>query len=329
MLKFEKIDFDLRVAVEEAVGLLAETALSKQLELASLVSAEVSTAVRGDPTRLTQVLTNLISNAIKFTESGEVVVRASMAEETSTHVGIRFSVTDTGIGIDQEVQGRLFQAFSQADGSTTRKYGGTGLGLAICKQLVRQMHGEIGVESAPGKGSTFWFTAQLEKQACSAFEPAALLAGELRGIHALIVDDNATNRKILHHQLTQRGMVKEEAGSGIEALAALDKGARRAAFQPAILDMHMAGMDGWMLAKAIKADPEIAETRLVMMTSLDRQQDEATMHAAGLDAYLTKPVKHAHLHECLSRVMSAAAGAAPGKQPSRANPWAVRRRRMP
>ena len=319
MLKFEKIDFDLRVAVEEAVGLLAENAMSKQLELASLVSVEVPTAVRGDPTRLTQVLTNLIGNAIKITESGEVVVRALMTEESATHVCIRFSVTDTGIGIEQEAQGRLFQAFSQADGSTTRKYGGTGLGLAICRQLVRQMNGEIGLESAPGKGSTFWFTAQIEKQPAGASEAGTARAGSLRGIHALIVDDNATNRKILHHRLTQWGMEKEEAASGVEALEALRRRAREGRpFQLAILDMQMPAMDGWMLAKTIKADPEIAETRLVMMTSLDRQQDAAAMHALGLDTYLTKPVKQAHLFECLSKVMSDPA--APVEQPSKRKP---------
>jgi len=315
MLKFEQIDFDLREAVEESVGLLAENALSKRLELASLVREEVPTAVRGDPTRLRQVLTNLISNAIKFTEHGEVVVRAAMTEESATHVRIRFAVTDTGVGIEQEAQRRLFQAFSQADGSTTRKYGGTGLGLAISKQLVRQMNGEIGLESALGKGSTFWFTAQFEKQASGASKGGAKRTGNLRGIHALIVDDNATNRKILHHQLTQWGMVKEEAASGIEALVALHRRAREGRpFQLAILDMHMAGMDGWMLANAIKADPQIADTRLVMMTSLDRQQDEATMHAAGLDAYLTKPVKHALLFECLSEVLSGSVSPAPSEQ---------------
>jgi PAS domain S-box-containing protein len=313
-LKFEQIDFDLRVVVEEAVGLLAENALSKRLELASLVRSEVPTALQGDPTRLRQVLTNLISNAIKFTECGEVVVRASMTQESATHVCIRFSVTDTGIGIEQEAQKRLFQAFSQADGSTTRKYGGTGLGLAICKQLVRQMNGEVGLESELGTGSTFWFTAQFEKQ-MSASKPGEQRTGNLQGIHTLIVDDNATNRKILHHQLTQWGMVKEEASGGIDALVALHRGAREGRpFQLAILDMHMAGMDGWMLAKAIKADPQIAGTRLVMMTSLDRQQDEAAMHAAGLDAYLTKPVKHTQLFECLSEVMKDAPGIAPAHE---------------
>jgi PAS domain S-box-containing protein len=305
MLNFEHIDFDLRAAVEGAVGLLAEKALSKRLELASLVYADVPTAVRGDPVRLRQVLTNLIGNAVKFTECGEVVVRATVTDETATHVCIRFSVTDTGIGVADEAKTRLFQAFSQADGSTTRRYGGTGLGLAISKQLVRQMNGEIGVDSKVGEGSTFWFTSRLEKQADPLMIEAPQRATSLEGIRTLIVDDNTTNRKILHHQLTQWRMPNEEAASGIEALVSLHREARLGRpFQLAILDMQMAGMDGWMLAKAIKADPLLSGTRLVMMTSLDRLEDEATMRAAGLDAYLTKPVRHAQLFESLTKVIA-------------------------
>jgi len=305
MLKFEHIDFDLRSMVEGAVGLLAERALSKHLELASLVYGEVPTAVRGDPGRIRQVLTNLIGNAVKFTEFGEVVVRATLASETATHAFIRFSVTDTGIGIPEEAQSRLFLAFSQADGSTTRKYGGTGLGLAISKQLVNQMHGEIGMESTVGEGSTFWFTARLEKQTVIP-APLPSRSPSLAGIRVLIVDDNATNRKILRHQLTQWQMSSEEVASGVEALAALREEARTGRpFQLALLDMQMAGMDGWMLAKAIKADPLFRRIRLVMMTSLDRHEDAEAMRAAGLDAYLTKPVRHAHLFESLSRVIAA------------------------
>jgi PAS domain S-box-containing protein len=321
MLTFEHIDFDLRAAVEGSVALLAGKALAKRLELASLVYADVPTAIRGDPHRLRQVLNNLIGNAIKFTECGEVVVRAALIEETATHATIKLSVADTGIGIGEEAKGRLFQAFSQADGSTTRRFGGTGLGLAISRQLVRQMNGEIGMESAPGKGSTFWFTARFEKQADSAAAPVAQRVDSVEGIRTLIVDDNATNRKILRHQLSQWRMPNEEAGSGIEALVALEREAREGRpFRLAILDMQMAGMDGWMLAKAIKAEPLIASTRLVMMTSLDRQEDANTMRAAGLDAYLTKPVKQAQLFEALSKVLGSESGPAPGSAAPRQAP---------
>ena len=312
MMRFEQIDFDLRSTVEGAVGLLAEKALSKNLELASLVYSGVPTAVIGDPYRLRQVLTNLIGNAVKFTEAGEVVVRGTLVEETTEDALIRFSITDTGIGISEEAQGRLFQVFTQADGSTTRKYGGTGLGLAISRQLVRQMNGEIGVESVPGEGSTFWFTSRLQKQTGGQEAIAPRMAASLEGVRTLIVDDNATNRKILFHQLTQWQMPNEEAASGIEALAIMRREASLGRpFRLALLDMQMAGMDGWTLAKMIKADPLIAETRLVMMTSLDRHEDAATMQAAGLDAYLTKPVRHTQLFDSLSKVVATRMDAAP------------------
>jgi CheY-like chemotaxis protein len=200
------------------------------------------------------------------------------------------------------------------------------LGLAISRQLVRQMDGEIGVESVAGEGSTFWFTARIEKQTGPQPVGAPPRAASLEGIRTLIVDDNATNRKILHHQLGQWQMPNDEAASGVEALVALRREANLGRpFRLAILDMQMAGMDGWMLAKAIKADPLIASTLLVMMTSLDRHEDAATMRAAGLDAYLTKPVRHAQLFESLSKVVAAPLGrydchaASPG-QPKPAAP---------
>jgi PAS domain S-box-containing protein len=303
MLVFEEIDFQLGGVVEGSVELLAARASSKNIELASLVYQDVPTGLRGDPGRVRQVLTNLVGNAVKFTEKGEVVVRASCEEKTDTHVMIRFSVSDTGIGISPEGQARLFQAFVQADGSTTRRFGGTGLGLAICKQLVNRMGGEIGVTSEYGKGSTFWFTARFALQAGGGM--ATPRPANLRSVQVLTVDDNATNRAILHHLVTTWGMREQQASTGAEALAILHAAAGRGRmFDLAILDMQMPGMDGLELARAIKKDPRYASVRLVMLTSVDRQQDPEELRETGVDAYLTKPIKQAQLFECLSMVMS-------------------------
>lgn len=303
MLMFEEIDFQLGGVVEGSVELLAARAASKEIELASLVYQDVPTALRGDPGRLRQVLTNLVGNAVKFTETGEVVVRANCERVTETHVTIRFSVSDTGIGISRDAQLRLFQAFVQADGSTTRRFGGTGLGLAICKQLVARMGGEIGVVSEIGKGSTFWFTACFEKQAGGGM--AAPRPANLKDVRVLTVDDNDTNRAILHHLLTSWGMREQQASNGAAALALLQSEAGRGRmFDLAVLDMQMPGMDGLELARAMKKDPRFASIRIVMLTSVDRQEDPELLRETGVDAYLTKPVKQSQLFDCLSLVMS-------------------------
>jgi two-component system, sensor histidine kinase and response regulator len=219
-LTFELVDFDLIETVESSLDPLAERAQTKGIELASAMAPNLPTRLRGDPGRLRQVLTNLIGNALKFTETGEVVVRVSKDSETETCARLRFRVEDSGIGISSEAQGRLFQAFSQADGSTTRKYGGTGLGLAISKQLVALMEGEIGVKSEPGKGSTFWFTVQLEKQGGDTTFPETCRR-DLSDFRVLAVDDNATNRRILRHQLEAWHMQAGSAAGGQEALETL------------------------------------------------------------------------------------------------------------
>jgi two-component system sensor histidine kinase/response regulator len=303
-LQFETLDFDLVNAVEGAVELLAERATQKKIELASLIHRDVTKGVRGDPGRLRQVLTNLLGNAVKFTEHGEVALRAEKQSETDDEIVVRFSVSDTGIGIAENAQRNLFQAFTQADGSTTRKYGGTGLGLAISKQLVEMMGGEIGVNSEPGKGSTFWFTARLAKQA---EQPAALPASvsSLNQLRVLIVDDNATNRTILSHQLSSWGMIHQESDSGARALELLHAAAAEGqVYDLAILDLMMPGMDGFELARRIKSEPLLSTTRLVMLTSYGQRGDATNAREAGVAAYLTKPVRQSQLFDCLANVVS-------------------------
>ncbi len=302
-LQFETLDFDLSNAIEGAVELLAERARDKRIELASLIYSDVPRDLRGDPGRLRQVLTNLIGNAVKFTETGEVIVRAERQSETEERVVIHFTVSDTGIGVSEDVQRNLFKAFTQADGSTTRKYGGTGLGLAISKQLVELMGGRIGVTSEPGKGSVFWFTSSFDKQPAKS-EPTRPKASSLDKLRVLIVDDNATNRKILSHQLTSWGMLHEETDSGPRALEALRRAAARGAtFDLAILDLMMPGMDGLELARAIKSEPAIAGARLVLLTSFGQREDVAAAREIGVAAYLTKPVRQSQLYDCLSNVI--------------------------
>ncbi len=299
MLVFEEIDFDIGHVVEGAVDLLASRALTKKIELASLVHSDVPKAVRGDPGRLRQVLTNLIGNALKFTESGEVVIRVEKTSESANDLTARFSIADTGIGITPEQKAKLFQAFVQADGSTTRRYGGTGLGLAICKQLVRQMHGEIGVVSTPGEGSTFWFTARLAKQSTTAVPAQAL-----DGASILVVAESATNREILRHLCAGWNTRHEQARNGNDALAHLNKAAARGGhFDIVLIDHELTEMDGAALARTIKADPKLADTRLVLLTPLDRRDDAALMRESGVDACLTKPLKETALYQCLSAVL--------------------------
>lgn len=297
-LDLEVIEFDLRLAIEESLDLVAERASSKGLNLACLFHADVPRNLRGDPSRLRQIVMNLVTNAVKFTDSGDVVVEVKVEAQSKEEATIRVAVTDTGIGISEASRERLFQSFSQADGSTTRKYGGTGLGLAICKRLVEMMGGTIGVMSRVGKGSCFWFTVNLHKQAEDAHRadtPAAVLAG----LRVLIVEEKAINRRILELMTTGWGMQPTVVESGSEALEVLRRRRGQSRFDLALLDVDLSPMDGIELARAIRARPEGAGIKLVLLTSLGRRGDAKAAKEAGLAAYLTKPIRERQLHDCL------------------------------
>ncbi|MGQ0665783.1 MAG: response regulator [Nitrospiraceae bacterium] len=302
-VNLEVLDFDLRTLVNDVVTLLAEQSRAKGLELSTLVQAPVPTALQGDPGRLRQILMNLISNAIKFTERGEVMVRVGLddseAGEPEGTVVLRFEISDMGIGMTPEECGKLFHPFVQADGSTTRKYGGTGLGLAICKQLVELMQGRIGVESTVGQGSRFWFTAQMIRQP----EPPIPLPASravLRDHRVLIVSDHATTRILLEEQLLAQGMRPESVADGEQALARLRRaGEMGAPFEVAIVDMERPEPDGLEVARRIKADPAVAPVRLSLLTARGYRGAAQAAQAAGFDAFLMKPVRPAQLYECL------------------------------
>ncbi len=302
-LALETIDFDLRTTVEDVLELLAESAHRKGVELASLVRAGVPTPVSGDPGRLRQLLVNLVGNAVKFTHTGEVVGGVSLDTETAHDAVIHFTVTDTGIGIAPASVQQLFQSFSQADGSTTRQYGGSGLGLAISKKLAEMMGGHIGVESELGRGSTFWFTVRLMKQPVTS-DAAVFDVTQLHCVRVLCVADNVTSRLSLEQQLTAWGMQVDCVEDDRSALAKMRTAHQEGhPYALGILNKHMSGMDGLVLAQAIKADPILASVSLVLLRSIGHRGEGAEARDAGIAAYLTKPIRQAHLHECLMTIL--------------------------
>ena len=311
-LQFEALPFDLRTTVEDAMDLLAEQAQSKGLELIGLVDAGVPPGVIGDPGRLRQILVNLVGNAIKFTSKGEVFLHVTRDKQDSRHL-LRFTITDTGIGITKEAQARLFQAFVQADSTTTRRFGGTGLGLAICQRLVTQMHGEIGVKSRPGQGSTFWFTAQFPEATLAA--PSTDVSwSQIHGRRILLIDQNKTARHALRQELTAHGLDCTDTESSREAVAL----ARTAAlsqkpFDLALIELQLSDADGFETARLLKQDPATAALRLVLLTTVGRRGDGTAAQALGIDAYLTKPLRQAQLLECLCLLLD---GPAPANAPA-------------
>ena len=302
-LDLEEIDFDLRVTVEDTTDIVSHRAHMKGLEMNCLIHSDVPSLLIGDPGRLRQILTNLTGNAIKFTEKGEVVIVVTFEKDMGAFVKLRFEVTDTGIGIPKDRMNRLFQSFSQIDGSMTRKFGGTGLGLAISKRLIEMMNGQIGVESDEGVGSTFWFTMVLKKQKTSTSN-VPTKKDFSKACRVLIVDDNKTNRLVIRLQLKNMGFQLDEAYDGQMAYdmltQALDKDTP---YHLAIVDMQMPIMDGETLGKKIKNNPDMTQLKLVLITSAGLRGDAARMKKIGFDAYLNKPVKQSVLNQCIQEVL--------------------------
>jgi PAS domain S-box-containing protein len=306
-LEIIKADFNLRRTVEEAIELFAERANGKGIELASLILNDVPEYLRGDPGRLRQVLLNLISNAVKFTDEGEVTVRISRQKIVGDRMWLHFSVQDTGIGISAEGQRHLFLPFSQADGSTTRRFGGTGLGLAISKQMVELMGGDIGVESAPGAGSEFWFDLPFELSASHAdmTEPVndddLPVSPKTTLMRALVVDPTPAHREIVRHHVSDFGVRNDPAWNASEALEMLRAAAKDGSpYYLALIDMQLPEMDGMILGGVIKSDPLLQKTRLVLMIPYGTHLDEPTLRGAGFVSGFTKPVKQLQLFEALS-----------------------------
>jgi len=302
-LELESIPFDVSKVVHATASLLAVRAREKHLELLAEVASEVPRGVRGDPTRLRQVLMNLIGNAIKFTEQGEVVISVSAAAQDGT-AQLRFAVRDTGIGIAPEHVQSVFKEFTQADSTMTRRYGGTGLGLAISQRLVKLMGGDIAVTSEVGRGSEFSFTLTLPVETAPAARSTGLAA--LGGRRMLIVDDNQTNRRILREMLAAEGVNVDEASTAADGLDAL----RRTRYDLAILDVQMPDMDGFQLATAVRGEKKLARTNLLMLTSAGQRGDGERCRELGIRGYLTKPISRSDLLEALGTVLAAAPGEA-------------------
>ncbi|MGJ5627892.1 GAF domain-containing protein [Nostoc sp. CALU 1950] len=293
-MALETLDFDLSTCIEEVVELLAPSAHNKGLEIAAMIEHNVPTQLKGDAGRLRQILMNLISNAIKFTSTGEVLVQAELRALSPTTATIHFAITDTGLGVSPEDQRKLFMPFTQVDASTTRKYGGTGLGLAICKQLVTLMGGVIGVESQVEKGSNFWFEVLFTKQ----IEPVLpkCVRGLLHNRRLLIVDNNATNCKIIRHQATYWGMQVDQADSIAAALKVIQKAYEQGkSYHVALIDMQIPQTNGMTIGEQIQANSAIAEIPLIMLASTNQREEVQQALKIGFAAYLVKPIKPSRL----------------------------------
>ena len=314
MLTFEEIDFDLNDVAEGVVDLFAGRALSKGIELSLSIADDVPDVFTGDPGRLRQVLANLVGNALKFTDEGEVRMRIRAEREQAGGTMLHFEVADTGIGISIEQQARLFQAFVQADGSTTRRHGGTGLGLAISRRLVAQMGGEIWIESEPGSGSRFFFTAIFRRPQIASVRQVR----KFDGVRALLVGENGGCTGVLPQLLETWGISLERASGGVEAMKILrKKDARAAQFDMVVFDVDVRCKDGVGFARAIRDDAALAGVRLVRVVSLNTSEDSAERDDTSVDGQITKPIKHRSVHRCIEDVL----GSGPRKA-GRAEPQA-------
>jgi len=308
-LELERIEMDLGAHVEEVATSQAAAAAAKELELVVDLAPDLPDRVLGDPGRLRQALANLVSNAIKFTKAGEVVISARREATAPAGAGasgdrVRFEVRDTGVGVAPEALARLFQPFTQADASTARQYGGTGLGLSIVKRLAELMGGEVGATSAPGVGSTFWFTARLPAVAAAA-EAAATAVPAAEGRRLLVVDDSETNRRVIAEILRAGDYEVETAASAIEALSVLERAAEsESPFQAVLTDHRMPGIDGLQLARRIRATPAIAELRLVLYSSIDDRSNRQELRELGFAGHLSKPMRRRELLATLERVLA-------------------------
>jgi two-component system sensor histidine kinase/response regulator len=301
-LTIEHSDFEVSKVFDTVANLVAEKAAHKGLELVFDIDAKLPQLLNGDSLRLGQVLINYANNAVKFTEQGEIVITAKILEENEQDYFVHFGVRDTGIGLTEEQKGRLFQSFQQADTSTSRKYGGTGLGLAIAKQLASLMNGEVGVDSEPGKGSTFWFTAHLGKAKGAVRK--LLPSDELRGKKVLVVDDNEVARNVLDDLLTSMTFLVEQVSGGAEAVEEVKKAAaNNSPFEIVFLDYQMPGMNGSEAARAINALNIPHKPHMVMVTSYGREDVIREAEAAGLDEVLIKPVNASILFDSILRIL--------------------------
>lgn len=307
-LAIESIDFDLGEVLEGVTDLLGERAHSKKLELITWIDEEVPRSLRGDPGRIRQILTNLAANAVKFTGTGEVIIEVTTGAREGNRVDVRFCVSDTGIGIPPEARRRIFQAFVQADGSTTRRFGGTGLGLAISKQLTELMRGEIGCESEPGKGSTFWFQLPLELQASQKPRPDCLM---FDGLRVLVAEPNPASRERLCRRLQSWRMRPSGGGAATGVLQAIEQAAQQGdPFQIILADQGLAEIGGVDLAREIKAQERSPKPAVVLLTGVGQMPAEPVLQESGVASHIVKPLKESRLYETLAAVVRGAVGGA-------------------